>query len=343
MDHKALARVEQAIEDIKEGKMVIMLDDEDRENEGDLVYAASKTTPELVNFMATYGRGLICTPLSATLAERFDLPFMVQKNSANHETAFTVSIDAKSASTGISALERSECIELLSKSNTQAEDFVRPGHIFPLVAKDGGVLVRTGHTEGSVDLCRLAGLPPVGVICEIINDDGTMARADDLELYAKKHQLHIVYISDIVTYRLQNEMLVKQKNSGDATLLGKRCKRIDFEDHLGRHHQAFVFGELNACAKVRFHKSLSDVALLSHDEHYNTLWKSVELMQECGGVIVFIETTQITHEQAKEYGVGAQILKLLGINKIELISGSSHNDFVALGGFGLEIVEQKEL
>ncbi|HHD80904.1 MAG TPA: 3,4-dihydroxy-2-butanone-4-phosphate synthase, partial [Campylobacterales bacterium] len=202
MLNEALKRVDRAISEIKKGRMVIMMDDEDRENEGDLVYAATFSTPELVNFMAKEARGLICTPVTRAIAKKLHLIPMVDNNISNHETAFTVSIDSTTADTGISAIERDDCISKLANPLTNPEDFVRPGHIFPLIAKDGGVLVRTGHTEGSVDICKLAGLAPIGVICEIIKDDGTMARHDELEIFSQKHNMPIVYISDLVEYRL---------------------------------------------------------------------------------------------------------------------------------------------
>ncbi len=204
---RCIERVKKAIDEIKKGRMVIMMDDEDRENEGDLVYAGTFTTPEMVNFMAKEARGLICAPVTSEIAERLNLSPMVSLNNSMHETAFTISVDSADATTGISAQERSDCIAKLSSPISRAEDFVRPGHIFPLIAKDGGVLVRTGHTEGSIDLCKLAGLLPVAVICEIIKDDGTMARRDDLKEFSKKHNIPIVYISDIVEYRLSNEKL----------------------------------------------------------------------------------------------------------------------------------------
>ena len=191
-------RVLRAIEDIKKGKMVIMVDDEDRENEGDLVYASVFSTPEHVNFMATKARGLICVAISKEIATRLELNPMVSSNTSMYETAFTVSVDATEAKTGISAAERDLTIKILANPISHKTDLVKPGHIFPLIAKDGGSLVRTGHTEGSVDLCRLSGLNESAVICEIIKDDGTMARRDDLDIFEKEHDLNIVYISDIV-------------------------------------------------------------------------------------------------------------------------------------------------
>ena len=196
-----LDSIEDAINDIRQGKMVIVIDDEDRENEGDLVYASEKTTPELVNFMATHGRGLICCTLTLERATELDLNLMADKNTCPFETAFTVSVDAKDVTTtGISAADRSVTIERLSSKDFNAGHFVRPGHMFPLIAKSGGVLERRGQTEASVDLAKMAGLQPSGVICEIMNEDGTMARLDDLKIYAKKHNLKLISIADMVDY-----------------------------------------------------------------------------------------------------------------------------------------------
>jgi 3,4-dihydroxy 2-butanone 4-phosphate synthase/GTP cyclohydrolase II len=226
MSIEAIKRVEKAIEEIKRGRMVIMMDDEDRENEGDLVYAATFSTPDMVNFMAKEARGLICTPVTKEIASKLDLIPMVTNNVSNYETAFTVSIDSANAETGISAAERDDCISKLANPQTVSEDFVRPGHIFPLIAKDGGVLIRTGHTEGSVDLCKLAGLAPAAVICEIIKDDGKMARMDDLEIFSKEHELAIVYISDIVEYRLAHEKLIKRVKEEESELRGIKVEKI---------------------------------------------------------------------------------------------------------------------
>ena len=217
-------RVLRAIEDIKKGKMVIMVDDEDRENEGDLVYASVFSTPEHVNFMATKARGLICVAISKEIATRLELNPMVSSNTSMHETAFTVSVDAADAKTGISASERDMAIRILANPISHKTDLVKPGHIFPLIAKDGGTLVRTGHTEGSVDLCRLSGLNESSVICEIIKDDGTMARRDDLDIFAKEHDLNIIYISDLVEYRLANEILVTQVGEEQIEFFGVKVK-----------------------------------------------------------------------------------------------------------------------
>ena len=224
-----IQRVLEAIEEIKKGRMIIMCDDEDRENEGDLVYAAAFSTPQNVNFMATHARGLICVALGKQIASRLELNPMVNSNTSSYETAFTVSVDAKDALTGISAGERDETIKILANPISHATELVKPGHIFPLIAKDGGTLVRTGHTEGSVDICRLAGLSEAGVICEIIKEDGTMARRDDLDIFAKEHDLKTVFISDIVEYRLANERLVNEIEVKEIDFFGVKVNQHTFK------------------------------------------------------------------------------------------------------------------
>ena len=287
MSSEALKRVEIAIQEIKKGRMVIMMDDEDRENEGDLVYAATHSTPDMVNIMAKEARGLICTPLPKELAIKLELVPMVSNNISNHETAFTVSIDSTIAETGISAAERDDCISKLANPLTKASDFVRPGHIFPLIAKDGGVLVRTGHTEGSVDICKLAGLAPIGVICEIIKDDGTMARHDDLEIFSKKHNMPIVYISDLVEYRLANEQLVKRVAEEDIEVLGTKVRQISYEDHLGRVHKVVQFYTTHETENVKFHNIGTDVDLLLNQKRFELITSSLEYLKLNGGVCVF--------------------------------------------------------
>ena len=340
MSAEALKRVEVAINEIKKGRMVIMMDDEDRENEGDLVYAATHSTPDMVNFMAKEARGLICTPLPKELAERLDLIPMVSNNISNHETAFTVSIDSTTADTGISAIERDDCISKLANPLTKADDFVRPGHIFPLIAKEGGVLVRTGHTEGSVDLCKLAGLAPVGVICEIIKDDGTMARHDDLEIFSKKHNIPIVYISDLVEYRLANEKLVERIEEKEIEILSTKVTQISYKDHLGRVHKVIQFYKTHESENVKFHNIGLDVDLILNQKRFDSLISSLEYLKLNGGVCIFMDTMVISKEQAKEYGVGAQILKDLGIENIKLITTNIETEFVGLSGFGLNVVDK---
>ena len=340
---EAIERVEKAIEEIKRGRMVIMMDDEERENEGDLVYAATFSTPDLVNFMAKEARGLICTPVTKEIANKLDLIPMVDNNISNHETAFTVSIDAANASTGISAAERDDCISKLANPLTVADDFVRPGHIFPLTAKSGGVLVRTGHTEGSVDLCKLAGLAPAAVICEIINDDGKMARRDDLEIFSKKYAMPIVYISDIVEYRLANEKLVKRVASEESELRGMRVEKHLYQDHLERIHTVIQFQTLHESANVKFHNIGTDIDLILDDKRFSALENAIDYLKQYGGIMVFLDTKTISHEQAKEFGVGAQILKDLGIQNINLITTSKETEFIGLAGFGLDVVEKIEI
>jgi 3,4-dihydroxy 2-butanone 4-phosphate synthase/GTP cyclohydrolase II len=343
MASDAIKRVERAIEEIKKGKMVIMMDDEDRENEGDLVYAATFSTPEMVNFMAREARGLICTPISREIAQRLELVPMVSHNDSMHETAFTVSIDAATAKTGISAAERSECISLLASPLSRSEDFVRPGHIFPLIAKDGGVLVRTGHTEGSVDLCKLAGLVPAAVICEIIKDDGTMARRDDLREFSKKYEMPIVYISDIVEYRLANEKLVKRLDEESIEFHGVKVQRIRYEDHLGRHHTVIQFYRIHESENVRFHNIGTDIDLLLDEKRFRAMQNSLDYLRQNGGLLVFLDSKTISKEQAKEIGVGAQILQDLGVKSIKLLTTNVETEFVGLGGFGLDVVEKIDI
>jgi len=340
MQNKALERVEIAINEIKKGRMVIMMDDEDRENEGDLVYAATFSTPEMVNFMAKEARGLICTPITKAIAKKLHLVPMVTNNISNHETAFTVSIDSTSAETGISSAERDDCISKLANPLSNADDFVRPGHIFPLIAKDGGVLVRTGHTEGSVDICKLAGLAPIGVICEIIKDDGTMARHDDLEIFAKKHNMPIVYIADLVEYRLANEKLVECVAEKTIEILGEEVTKRNYLDHIDRVHKVLIFGDISNTANVKFHNIGLDVNLIIDSSRFDTMQKSLAYLKENGGVLIFLDTKTISKEQAKEFGVGAQILKDLGIEHIKLLTENIDTEFIGLSGFGLNVVEK---
>ena len=333
-------RVLEAIDEIKKGKMIIMCDDEDRENEGDLVYAATFSTPEHVNFMAKEARGLICVAISASIANRLELNPMVSSNNSSYETAFTVSVDAKDALTGISAGERDDTIKILSNPISNSDELVRPGHIFPLIAKDGGTLVRTGHTEGSVDICRLAGLSEAGVICEIIKEDGTMARRDDLDIFGEKHDLKTVFISDIVEYRLANERLVNEIDSKEVEFFEVNVKQYTFSDHDKVEHTAIVFGKIDEIANVRVHNVIPDIELLLNQKKYNNLINSIEYLKNNNGVLVFInKTNHQDNAHMKEIGTGSQILKSLGVSKMNLITSMKEADFVGLSGFGLEVSE----
>lgn len=337
-----LERVHKALTAIKKGEMVIVMDDEDRENEGDLVFAAEFCSHEKINFMAQEARGLICVSITKKLASKLDLRPMVEYNNSNHETAFTVSIDAKEARTGISAFERDMTIKLMCDEHSTADSFVRPGHIFPLIAKEGGVLVRTGHTEASVDLCLLAGLKPISVICEIMKKDGSMARRGDKFLleFAAQHNLTIVYVSDLIAYRLQFEQLLSITKRLRVSFLGTECEKIIFNDHLNREHTVFIFGELNTQSLFKFHNIGSDLALLSNNESFDNLMRSIELLKKHSGALVFLQTNASQTNDIKNFGIGAQIMRSLGAKDFNLLTSNETIQFVGLSGFGLNIREK---
>lgn len=336
----AFERVKRAIEDMKHGKMVVMVDDEDRENEGDLVYSATFSTPQKVNFMASEAKGLICVAVSHKIADRLNLAPMVSKNDSQHETAFTVTVDARLCTTGISAFERDMTIKILADTISTANELVRPGHIFPLIAKSGGTLVRTGHTEGSVDLCRLSGLSESAVICEVMKEDGTMARRDDLDLFCQKHDLHMVYISDIVEYRMQHESLVRYIAESSANFLGTQTKKIDLLDHKGGHHIVYAFGEIKEDCAVKFHNIMPDNELFADQKNFDSLMQGIAYLKEHGGVLVFLNQENLEAKEMREYGIGAQILKKLGIKNIHLLTSSKGKEYVGLRGFGLDIAKE---
>lgn len=335
-----IQRVQEAIEEIKKGNMVIMCDDEDRENEGDLVYAATFSTPEKVNFLASEAKGLICVALEKETAKKLELNPMVPQNTSSYETAFTVSVDAKEASTGISAFERDMTIKLLADPYSKADDLVRPGHIFPLIAKDGGVLNRIGHTEGSVDICKLAGVAPAGVICEIMKEDGTMMRRDDLDIFAKKHNLKTVYISDLIEYRMQRESLIREMERESIEFFSQVVEKIDFADHLGRTHTVMLFGDVKPHANVKFHNICKDVTFLQNAEQFNGVLKAIEYLKENGGVLVFMDNTTVNDTAIREFGIGAQILTVLGVEKINLIATKKLKELHGLSGFHLAIEDE---
>lgn len=361
-----LNSIEEAIEDIRLGKLVIVVDDEDRENEGDFICAADKITPDMINFMAKYGRGLICTPILSDRAKELDLDLMVKSNTAMHNTAFTVSIDliGNGCSTGISAYDRATGIKALVNPDTKAEDFARPGHIFPLIAKDGGVLRRTGHTEAAVDLAKLAGCFPAGVLVEILNEDGSMARLPQLFQLAKKLDVKIITIKDLVAYRMQTERLVNKElettlNTTYGTFNVKAFRQIT----TGDIHLAFTMGNTHSdepiLVRVHSNTETGDILGLLFEDYAKQLTSSFEMIaQEKRGVLLLMRHGEKTEsillklkqlgsantgqspilEEQRDFGTGAQILKELGISKIKLISNSNKKR-VGLDGYGLEIVE----
>jgi 3,4-dihydroxy 2-butanone 4-phosphate synthase/GTP cyclohydrolase II len=334
----AIQRVKDAIEEIKKGNMVIMLDDEDRENEGDLVYAATFSDAAKVNFMATHAKGLICVSVTKDTANRLKLNPMVSSNTSSYETAFTVSVDCAKASTGISAQERDDTIRILANPVSSEVELVKPGHIFPLIAKDGGVLVRTGHTEGSVDLCKLAGIKEEAVICEIMKEDGTMARRDDLDIFADKHNMVQVYISDLVEYRLAHESLVTVVSDEEINFFGSDVRKRVFEDHLSNRHTAIEFSDLTSCENVKFHTVTADINLFLDDSKLSNMMDSIDYLQQNGGVLIFLDQNLEANNIAKDFGIGAQVLNKLNIKNINLlVSGSSMHSFVGIHGFGLTI------
>jgi 3,4-dihydroxy 2-butanone 4-phosphate synthase/GTP cyclohydrolase II len=359
--------VDRALAEIRKGRMVILTDDEDRENEGDLVMAAGKATPETINFMATHGRGLICLSLTEERIRRLNLPLMVQDNTSPFQTAFTVSIEAaRGVTTGISAADRARTIQAAVAPNAKPGDLVRPGHIFPLRAREGGVLVRTGQTEGSVDLARMAGLSQAGVICEIMNPDGSMARRPDLVKFARKHKLVMLSVADLIRYRLERERLVKRIST--ATL--ERRGAGTFQAHTygsevdSAVHVALVKGDIRGKEPVltRVHRAclVGDLLGSSQCECGSQLEQAVQQIQAAGrGVIVYLQKDvpaksrlQCTHTsneevvkgqpdqtRLREFGVGAQILKDLGLSRLRLLTNNPKK-IVGLESYSLEVAEQ---
>jgi len=372
-----ISTIEEALEDFREGKMVIIVDDADRENEGDLCIAAEKVTPEAINFMAKYGRGLICLSLTEEQCEKLKLPLMVPEahSDALHGTAFTVSIDARyGVTTGISAHDRAKTILTAIADDAKPEDLVRPGHVFPLRARRGGVLVRAGHTEASVDLARLAGLKPAAVICEIMKDDGTMARLSDLMLFAKEHGLKIITIADLIKYRLKKDKLVRRV--AEATLptkYGGEFKIILYESEVdAQHHMALVKGEIfpDEPILVRVHSQCltGDVFGSLRCDCGEQLHEAMRMIEREGkGIIVYMRQegrgiglankikAYLLQEHGKDtveanealgfkpdlrdYGIGAQILVDLGVRKIRLMTNNPRK-IVGLEGYGIEVVER---
>ena len=368
------ATIDEAVRDIREGRMIIIVDDEDRENEGDLVCAAEKVTPEIINFMAVHGRGLICMPLTEERCDELQLFPQVSENTSSMGTAFTTSIEAREGvTTGISAADRAKTILTAVDSDSKASDLARPGHVFPLRAKRGGVLVRVGQTEASVDIARIAGLKPAAVICEIMNDDGTMARLPELEVFAEKHDLKIISVADLVRYRIEKETLVRRIVETDLPTTHGTFRTILFENVInGETHLALVVGDVSGATEpvlvrvqtenvtfAMFGATLGEAAaamqaslkkiseagygvILYLRQRENNLdlvnqLKTYALMQE-KGVDFAAARLETGYGKVHDYGIGSQILKDLGVKKIRLLT--NHPPKInALEAFDLEIVE----
>ncbi|PIE57980.1 MAG: bifunctional 3,4-dihydroxy-2-butanone-4-phosphate synthase/GTP cyclohydrolase II [Desulfobulbus propionicus] len=372
----AVSPIEEVVEDIKAGKMIILVDDEDRENEGDLCMAGECVTPEAINFMATHGRGLICLAMSSEITEQLGLPMMVSNNQSPYGTGFTVSIEARTGvSTGISAADRARTIEVAVSPQATPRDIISPGHIFPLRAREGGVLVRTGQTEGSVDLARIAGMRPAGIICEIMNEDGTMARMPDLEVFARKHGLKIATIADLVAYRFRKETFVTR--AAEARLPTEHAgtfRVIAYTNHVDNlEHVALVKGEFTSDERVmvRVHSECltGDVFGSARCDCGSQLHAAMRMVEQEGkGVILYmrqegrgiglinklkayelqdcdgLDTVEANvhlgfKPDLRDYGIGAQILRDLGVRKMRLLTNNPKK-IIGLEGYGLEVLDR---
>ncbi|MBP6902615.1 MAG: 3,4-dihydroxy-2-butanone-4-phosphate synthase [Burkholderiaceae bacterium] len=354
-----ISPVPELVAELAAGRMVILVDEEDRENEGDLVLAADHVTPEAINFMAKYGRGLICLTLTRERCERLRLPPMTQRNGTAHGTAFTVSIEARDGvTTGISAADRARTVQAAVARDARPEDLVQPGHIFPLQAQDGGVLMRAGHTEAGCDMAAMAGLTPAAVICEIMNDDGTMARLPDLEVFAREHGLKIGTIADLIAHRSHNETLIERLGSRELRTAQGTFECLSFRDRSGELHLALRHGQWNPGDEVlvRVHEPFTALDLLDSGRTLHS-WPLpaalAELQAAPAGVAVLLncghdaqtlvpqllgstEVPQRTTQQAlRTYGIGAQILRELGITRMKLLG--SPRRMPSMAGYGLEV------
>ena len=369
-----LNTIEEAIEDIRQGKIIIVVDDEDRENEGDFIAAAEKVTPEMINFMATHGRGLICAPLTEARCKELDLNLMVTNNTVLHETQFTVSVDliGHGCTTGISVHDRAKTIQFLVDDNTKPEDLGRPGHIFPLRAKQGGVLRRTGHTEAAIDLARLAGLKPAGILVEILNEDGSMARLPQLFEVAKKFDLKIISIEDLVAYRMQPDSLIQKKEDFEIeTRFGTFRLRAYVQTTNKQVHLALTKGSWNTGESILTRINSTQVnndilGTLTNDPDQKLERMFQRINEEGKGAILFINQeiqpiellNRITELKGlqekgvfkapqvkmdnKDFGIGAQILHDIDVTNIRLLSNSEQTKRVGMIGYGLEIMEYVE-
>ena len=360
-----LSPIEEVIEDIRQGRMVVVMDDEDRENEGDLIMAAVHARPEDINFMAKFGRGLICLTLTRERCRQLRLPLMVSENADTHSTSFTVSIEAaEGVTTGISAADRARTIQAAVHPEAVPDDVVQPGHIFPLMAQPGGVLSRAGHTEAGCDLARLAGLEPAAVIVEILNEDGSMARRPDLEVFAKEHNLKLTTVADLIRYRLDNEhTVIRRAEAAVQTEFGE-FRLVSYEDEVDRAlHLALVKGnpteEESTLVRVHIRNSLSDVLGIQHESFSWPIKRAMRRVAEEGsGVVVLLRKPESPHELSQRiaaltgdtphheddqegvlrtYGIGAQILKDLGVSQMRVLSQPKRMQ--GLSGFGLEVKE----
>jgi 3,4-dihydroxy 2-butanone 4-phosphate synthase/GTP cyclohydrolase II len=371
----SIISVERALEEVSSGRLIIIVDDEDRENEGDLMVAAEKIAPEIINFMSRYGRGLICLPLTKNRLEELRLPLMVRENTSRFETAFTVSVDARDGiTTGISAFDRARTVRVAIDPKTEPCDLVRPGHIFPLEAREGGVLARAGQTEAAVDLARLAGLTPAGVICEIMNEDGTMARMPQLEKFSLEHGIPILTIADLIKYRMKTESLVRKIDEADLPTRQGHFRIMVFEDKISHeNHVALIKGKVEGDEPVlvRAHSQCltGDTFGSSRCDCGEQLRQAMEMINKEGrGVILYIlnhegrgigltnkikayaiqdrgaDTVEANRTlgfkpDQRDYGIGAQVLVALGVRKIRLMTNNPRK-FIGLAGYSLEIVDR---